>query len=166
MASITLYGSPMSTCTKRVVTVCNELGIECNLAPVDLRKFEHKAPDFLATKNPFGAVPILVDEDETQLFESRAICRYLTAKYGKGSGLVPDPSDVKTYGLFEQAASIEYSSFDPAASGLSWERRFAGMFGLPSSEELAAKHVNTLKSKMEGYERILSKQKYLAGEVS
>ena len=65
------------------------------------------------------------DEDGTQLFESRAICRYLTLKYGKDSGLIPSQSDIKAYVLFEQAASIEYSSFDPPASGLTFERHFA-----------------------------------------
>jgi hypothetical protein len=38
--------------------------------------------------------------------------------------------------------------------------------GLEGSEASAEKHVNTLKAKMDGYERILSKQKYLAGDVS
>ena len=38
--------------------------------------------------------------------------------------------------------------------------------GLTPNEELAKKYVNTLLAKMDGYERILSKQKYLAGDVS
>jgi glutathione S-transferase len=59
------------------------------------------------------------------LFESRAISRYLVAKYGNGSSLVPSMSDFKAYGLFEQAASIEYSSFDPAMVGLASERVYA-----------------------------------------
>jgi hypothetical protein len=42
----------------------------------------------------------------------------LVAKYGKESTLVPSPSDPKAYGLFEQAASIEYSIFDPAVNGV------------------------------------------------
>ncbi|KAG8681587.1 hypothetical protein FRC11_000937, partial [Ceratobasidium sp. 423] len=122
---------------------------------------EHKTEGFIKQRQPFGAVP---DEDGTQLYESRAVCRYLTAKYGKDSGLLPDTSDVKAYGLFEQAASIEYSTFNPAASGLVWERVLASAFGFPSDEELGQKHFNTLKEKLDGYERILSKQKYLAGD--
>ncbi|CAE6499386.1 unnamed protein product [Rhizoctonia solani] len=163
MVTIKLYGSTVSTCTKRVVTVCKEIGVRYELVPVDLAVGEHKSEVFLEQRHPFGAVPVLVDEDGTQLYESRAICRYLTAKYGKDSGLLPDTGDVKAYGLFEQAASIEYSTFDPLASGLVWELALATAFGFPPDEKLGQKHLRTLKEKMDGYERVLSKQKYLAG---
>lgn len=39
------------------------------------------------------------------------------------------------------------------------------MFGAEPDEALAEKHRATLVAKLDGYERILSKQKYLAGEV-
>ncbi|KAH7338782.1 glutathione S-transferase [Rhizoctonia solani] len=166
MVTVKLHGSTVSTCTKRVVTVCKEIGVQYEFVPVDLAAGEHKSEAFLEQKQPFGAVPVLVaciDEDGTQLYESRAICRYLTAKYGKDSGLLPDPSNPKQYGLFEQAASTEYSTFDPLASGLVWELALASAFGFPSDEKLGQKQLLTLKEKMDGYERILSKQKYLAG---
>ncbi len=55
--------------------------------------------------------------------ESRAICRYLEAKYkGKGTELIP--TNVEALGLFEQAASIESFNFDPYASGIVFERVF------------------------------------------
>ncbi|KAG9085046.1 hypothetical protein FRC06_003757, partial [Ceratobasidium sp. 370] len=85
--------------------------------------------------------------------------------YAKGSPLLPPPSDIKAYGLFEQAASVEYSSFDPSASSLAYERVFTKHKGLTPNEALAEKYVATLKSKMDGYERILSKTKYLAGDT-
>ncbi|CAE6465267.1 unnamed protein product [Rhizoctonia solani] len=163
MVTIKIHGSTVSTCTKRVVTVCKEIGIDYELIPVNLAVGEHKSEVFLEQKQPFGAVPVLVDEDGTQLYESRAICRYLTAKYGKTSGLLPDTGNVKAYGLFEQAASIEYSTFDPLASGLVWELALATKFGFPSDEKLGQKQLDTLKEKMDGYERILSKEQYLAG---
>ena len=40
------------------------------------------------------------------------------------------------------------------------------MFGMETNEVLAEKYLATLKTRMDGYERILSKQKYLAGDVS
>ncbi|CAE6460961.1 unnamed protein product, partial [Rhizoctonia solani] len=143
---------------------CNELGVKYQVVNIDFLAKEHKSPEYIATKQPFGAIPVLVDEDGTQLFESRAICRYLVAKYGKDSGLVPSQSDLKAYGLFEQAASIEYSSFDPYAAPLTSERIFAKMFGRESDEKLIQKCIDSLNAKMDGYERILSKQKYLAGD--
>ena len=50
----------MSTCTQRVAVVLKELGIDHELITVDLAKGEHKTPEFMDTKQPFGAVPILV----------------------------------------------------------------------------------------------------------
>ncbi|KAG8741696.1 hypothetical protein FRC10_002569 [Ceratobasidium sp. 414] len=106
----------MSTCTSRVRVVCNEIGVQCELVKVDLTKGEHRQAEYLEKMHPFGMVPVLEDEDGTKIYESRAIARYLTAKYGKDSGLMPSVSDLKAYGLFEQAASVEYSVFDPPAA--------------------------------------------------
>ncbi|KDN49179.1 hypothetical protein RSAG8_02532, partial [Rhizoctonia solani AG-8 WAC10335] len=165
MATVTIHGHAFATCTKRVMAACNEIGLKYKIATVDILNKENKTEEYIATKQPFGVIPVL-DEDGTQIYESRAICRYLVAKYGKDSGLLPSQSDLKTYGLFEQAASIEYSSFDPSASQLTVERVFAKMHGRESDEKLAQKYIDNLNAKMDGYERILSKQKYLAGDVS
>ncbi|CAE7087360.1 unnamed protein product [Rhizoctonia solani] len=164
MATVKIHGHPFSTCAKRVMATCNEIGLKYEIVMVDLMKKEHKDPEYIETKHPFGAIPVLVDEDGTQIFESRAICRYLVTKYGKGSELLPSQSDLKAYGLFEQAASIEYSSFDPNAAPLTGERIFAKMFGREADEKLVQKYIDALNTKMDGYERILSKQKYLAGD--
>ncbi|CAE6523608.1 unnamed protein product [Rhizoctonia solani] len=165
MVTVKLYGMPYSTCTKRVVATANEIGVDVKIIPVDLAKGEHKKPEYLDNWHPFGIIPVLEDEDGTRLFESRAISRYLVTKYAPGSSLLPSPSDLKAYGLFEQAASIEYSTFDPPASSLAFEKVFAPMRGLQTNEDLVKKYVDTLNAKMEGYERILSKQKYLAGNT-
>ncbi|CAE7160975.1 unnamed protein product [Rhizoctonia solani] len=165
MVTVKLHGMPYSTCTKRVWTTAKEIGVDVKIVPVDLGKGEHKSPEYIENYHPFGIIPVLEDEDGTKIYESRAISRYLVAKYGKGSPLLPNPSDTKAYGLFEQAASIEYSSFDPSASSLAYEKVFAGMRGLKTNEELVTKYLETLNAKMDGYERILSKQKYLAGDT-
>ncbi|KAH7323414.1 glutathione S-transferase [Rhizoctonia solani] len=130
------------------------------------RSYEGGAPDseYVENHHPFAVIPVLVDEDGTQIYESRAICRYLVAKYGKGSALLPGPSDVKAYGLFEQAASIEHSAFDPYAALLVYERIVAPMRQEKSNEELIKKCIDMLTAKMDAYERILSNQKYLAGD--
>ena len=114
-----LYGTPRSTCTKRVRTVLEELGVTYELVLVDNANKEHKSPAYLAIQ-PFGQMPYL-DDDGFKLFESRAICRYLALKYGGVGTLIPSPSDVRKTALFEQAASIELTNFDPAAFGLAFE---------------------------------------------
>ncbi|CAE6472095.1 unnamed protein product [Rhizoctonia solani] len=164
MVSVKLFGEQTSPYAQCVMLTCNELGIEYDLVFVDLMKGEHKTKEHIDSKHPFGAVPVLVDEDGTQLFESRAICRYLVAKYGKDSGLLPSPEDLKAYGKFEQAASIEYSSFDPYAAELAFQGVYAEMIGMEPDMKSAQRCTDVLNLKMDGYERILSKQKYLAGD--
>jgi len=58
-----------------------ELGLECEIVPVDLTKGEHRKPEFLAL-NPYGRVPVVRDGDLT-LWESHAILAYLGDKSGK-----------------------------------------------------------------------------------
>jgi glutathione S-transferase len=54
-----LYGHPLSTCTKRVLTVLKETNTPYEFITVDLIKGAHKSPDFTA-KQPFGQVPAIV----------------------------------------------------------------------------------------------------------
>ncbi|CAE6528429.1 unnamed protein product [Rhizoctonia solani] len=165
MVTFKLHAMAYSACAHRVWATAHEIGVNVELIPVDLAKAEHKAEGYIENYHPFGVIPALEDEDGTKIFESRAICRYLVAKYGKGSSLLPDQSDVKAYGLFEQAASIEYSIFDPPAFSLTYERIVAPMKNEKPNEELIKKCIDNLTAKMDGYERILSKQKYLAGNT-
>lgn len=55
----------MSTCTKRVATVCNELGLKYEVVPVDIMKGAHKQPEYLDTMQPFGVIPVLEVSRET-----------------------------------------------------------------------------------------------------
>ncbi|PSR73266.1 hypothetical protein EW026_g5785 [Hermanssonia centrifuga] len=158
-----LIGSPGSTCTRRVATILKEKNVPYELIAVDMAKAEHKSPSHLE-KQPFGQVPI-IDDDGFILFESRAIARYIALKYrDQGTPLLPDPTDLKAVGKFEQAASIELSNFDPFASGLAAEKVFKPNKGIPTNEDTVKFYAATLSTKLNGYEAILSKQKYLAGD--
>ncbi|KAF9236274.1 glutathione S-transferase [Melanogaster broomeanus] len=155
-----LYGFPTSTCTLRVAVVLKEKNVPFEFHMVDLTKGEHKAPAFVANQ-PFGQVPY-IDDDGLILYESRAICRHIATKYAsQGTALIP--TDPKAYALFEQAASIETSNFDPFASGLAWELRFCMWFGGQTDEARAKTLRTSLAGKLDAYEVILGRQKYLAG---
>jgi glutathione S-transferase len=95
------------------------------------------------------------------VFESRAIARYIAAK--AGSPLLPT-GDAHKAALFEQAVSVEASNFDPFASGITSQRVFAPMFGRKTDEARVTELATTLEGKMAGYEAILAKHRYLAGD--
>lgn len=80
-----LYGTP-PTRALRAVWLINELDLECEVVPVDLRGGEHLTPEFLRL-NPAGKVPVLVD-DEVVITESAAIPLYLAEKCPE-KGLIP-----------------------------------------------------------------------------
>ncbi|KAJ7486622.1 thioredoxin-like protein [Mycena latifolia] len=155
-----LFGSPLSTCTRRVAVVLVEKKVAFEFVNVDFAKGEHKSPAFMKHQ-PFGQVPY-IDDDDFILYESRAICRYIADKYAsQGTPLVP--TDTKGKGLFEQAASIEYSNFDPFASKAVAEIIFKPMRGMTSDKATFDTLVEGLSGKLDGYEVILAKQKYIAG---
>ena len=73
-----LYMHPFSQHCRRVLMLCNELGLEVDRSFVALDRGEHKTEDFLQLSRT-GLVPVLVDGD-LRLAESHAIMRYLSAK--------------------------------------------------------------------------------------
>ncbi|EJD00511.1 glutathione S-transferase [Fomitiporia mediterranea MF3/22] len=156
---VKIHGLPPSVCTCTVAVVLKEVNVPYDIVPVNFP--DMKGEDYLTQKHPFGQMPVLIEEDGFKLFESRAIARYLVAKHTPDSKLIP--KDPKANALFEQAVSIENNDFYPYASGFALEKIFKPAHGVQGSDERAAEYVSTLEKKLEGYERILSKQKYLAG---
>ncbi|KAJ7150725.1 glutathione S-transferase [Mycena filopes] len=160
MAILKLHGSKFATCTRRVATVLHELKVPFELVEVDVMNGEHKTPAYL-TKQPFGQIPY-IDDDGFILFETRAICRYVTAKHPE-SGLIP--TEPKANALFEQAAAAESANFDPSASTAGLELMKQKFFGMAADQELVDKELAALDKKLDGYERILAKYRYVAGET-
>ena len=75
-----LYHFP-SPNPQKITFAMQELGLDCELAPVELFKGEQKTPQFLAL-NPAGYTPVLEDGDLV-LPESHAIRAYLGDKTGR-----------------------------------------------------------------------------------
>ncbi|KAF5985099.1 glutathione S-transferase [Fusarium coicis] len=127
-------------------------------------KGEHLAPNFVQDFHPFGRIPVL-DDDGTGLFESRAICEYLVAKYGPKSALNrrTDQSypELATY---EQAASVEYSYFDPTMKTLAYEKLFKGFMGRGDPDKATVERLEIdLVKVLDHYEKVLFHREYLAG---
>lgn len=151
MSQITLFTDSRVPCPQRLLLTIHELGLQIkDTREVDISKFEHKVWHRIATirvrtitsftdtfqrpeileLNPFGAVPFIRDETydpPLMLTESRAIARYLAQAYGSGdvsASLLPDPTNVVAIAKFEEAASIELTSFDACANQLVFEELF------------------------------------------
>lgn len=103
-----IYGHPMSTCTRKVLMTLLETNTPYDLQVVDFAKGEHKQEPHLA-RQPFGQVPTL-DDGGFELYESRAMCRYVNDK-ANGALL---PHDLKDRARTEQWMSVETSDFSGA----------------------------------------------------
>ncbi|KAG1828514.1 glutathione S-transferase [Suillus variegatus] len=100
------------------------------------------------------------DDDGFILYESRAIARYLIKKYpNQGTPLIP--SDPKAQALFEQAASVEVFNFTNFVQPITISQ---GALVCNRMRNVLGELLKTLQEKLDVYEVILSKQKYLAGD--
>jgi len=93
---ITVFGG-WPTRAFRVVWALEELGLNYQMRPVDLRKRQDDA-EFLRV-NPAGFLPVF-DDDGVVMVESIAILEYLIAKYD-GKVLAPDMRDPR-YPAYQQ----------------------------------------------------------------
>ena len=75
------------------------------------------------------------------------------------------PTEPRALAKYEQAASVEYAQFDPIVSVIASEKVFKIRYGQQTNEALVTELRTKLETKLDGYEAILSKQKYLAGDV-
>jgi glutathione S-transferase len=73
----------------KVRVYLHEKGLTLPIEPVDIMNGKNRTPEFLATVNPLGGLPVLQLDDGTYLTESLAIIQYLEE-------LHPDPPMVGT----------------------------------------------------------------------
>ena len=156
-----VYGHPMSTCTRKVLTTLAEKGHEAQFQVVELMKGEHKQPAHLA-RQPFGVIPVLED-DGFSMYESRAIIRYLDAKL-PGNKLTP--STLHELGRMEQWISIEQSYLSPHVGTLMHEMMLKGMRGggKPDMEKVSTAREHLSKT-LDIADRTLLHQAHFAGDA-
>jgi glutathione S-transferase len=85
-----IHGTRTQGSPRRLAIFLEEKGLEIPFVSVDLRKGEHRTPEFLA-KNPIGLVPVLELDDGTCLAETTAIARYLEELFPERPFLGRDP---------------------------------------------------------------------------
>jgi len=157
--TITVHGAAYSTCTQRVLTTLEELGVEYKLETVELKTGGHKSPEYLKLQ-PFGVIPTLTDGDVT-VYESRAILRYIVDKY-ENKSLVG--KTLKERALVNQWWEVESQNFNPPIASIVFQRVFTSFFGLKCNEEVVKEQVAKLEKYLDVYEAHLATSKYLAGD--
>lgn len=149
-----VYGHPMSTCTRKVLTTLIETGTPFDVVLLDFAKGEHKQEAHLA-RQPFGQVPVL-DDDGFELYESRAICRYLDEKAGGPL----TPGDARGRARMEQWISIETSNFTPSAMKFIYHH----VFKRPQDDAVLATATASLATALKVMDARLGGTPYFAGD--
>jgi len=134
-----------------------ELGLECELVPVDLTKGEQRKPEFLAL-NPCGRVPVLTDGDIT-VSDSHAILAYLGDKTGK---LWPT-STAGRAGAFQWLFFLS-AHVSPPVSDLAFNRIAAKLLGLTPDEGAIARGEQAMPAVIGILEGHLAKNKWMLGD--
>jgi glutathione S-transferase len=155
-----LYGHPMSTCTRKVLTTLAEKGHEAEFVLVDIMKGEQKLPAAIA-RQPFGVVPA-IDDNGFVLYESRAIIRYLDEKL---SGPKLSPPEAKDRALMEQWISVEASYMSPKAMVIVMNNMFGPMMGKTPDTEAVAKASESLAHTFDIADKALAHQDYFGGKT-
>ncbi|KAK7058153.1 glutathione S-transferase [Favolaschia claudopus] len=128
---------------------------------VDLDAGEHKTPEFHVL-NPFGLVPVIVDDDGFIVYEGRAICKYLEEKYaGQGTSLLPKDLNDRT--KVEQAIFAETTTFFPSAIKAGAEALKPSR-GLPIEQAVLHENLKKISDCLDAYEIILARHRFLAGD--
>lgn len=81
--------------SQRVSIMLEELGLPYEVRKVNIRAREQFAPEVVAL-NPYGKIPILVEEGRPPLFESGAILLHLAETHGRFLPSAGDPARAET----------------------------------------------------------------------
>jgi len=151
---IQLYGNPFSTCTRKVLTALLETKTPYELTVIDFATAEHKGEANLR-RQPFGQIPA-IDDEGFQMFESRAICRYISAK--ANDQLVPVTMQARA--LMDQWISVEQSNFSPNAMKFVYHH----VFNRPQEEAVLAAANATIDTTFSALSKPLATQTFLTGD--
>lgn len=150
MIQVYAFSTPNSV---KVPIALEEMGLEYELLPVNIRQGAQKSPEFVA-RNANAKVPVLVDGDLT-LSESAAILVYLAEKTGK---LLPASGEARAR-VFEQLF-FHASGLGPAFGNAGFFRKFA-----PEPIPLAIDRFGGEAQRIIGVlDDLLGRQRFVAGD--
>ncbi|KAF2734373.1 glutathione S-transferase [Polyplosphaeria fusca] len=113
-------------------------------------------------RHPWGKVPVVVFPNGFTLYESRAICSYLSKKYS--FPLLPADSDVEAAARFDQAQCAEMLYFAEPAGKIAFEKFVKKFMGLPPNDALVADALRSVETFFDIAEQLLQDEDYMAGK--
>ncbi len=156
---MTLYDYSDCPFAKKVRIVLVEKNLEFETIAIDLDKGEQRNGEFLSL-NPFGKVPVLVDEEGAVIYDSTVINEYLNDEYPYPDLLPEDAALRARARLFEDFADNAFTlpvmALERGAEGNATERDTANAAG---ARELVTSALGML-------ERELAAREYLAEAFS
>ena len=156
---VKIYANSFSSPCNKVRYACQVIGVDYEWIHIDFARGEHKSPEHIA-RHPAGKVPV-IDDDGFVLFESDAICRYLSTKYG--GNLVPED-------LEQQAIVNQWNAFSTQHIGLAmgkvlFNRVIAQMFDIPVDENSLREGLEWLNDRyLPLVDQRLGQSRHLGGE--
>ncbi|KAJ3790357.1 glutathione S-transferase [Lentinula aff. detonsa] len=158
-----LYGSSRCCSTARIAVVLHEKQIGYELYPLQPTAYRmclRHLPISTYTYQP----PDHQDDGGIILHGCRNVCQYLATRYpDQGTRLIPDSNDTRSTELFGQAKFTESQSFEPLARNALYETLMKRQQGFVPTDAIGSSALQELSNIADGYEFILSRQKYLAG---
>lgn len=159
MATLTVYGTPVSTYVRTVRLLLEGVSADYTLTGVNIFNGESQSADYLA-KNPFGKVPTLAVDGEL-LYETNAIVEHLDA-------VVADrkfsPSEPLLQARMRQIMAIIDSYLYPAAiSTIVIQRLIVPSQGGKTDEALVQSAIAPAQTAVEAIEALVVGSPYLLG---
>jgi glutathione S-transferase len=156
-----LYHLWLSPFCRKVRLVLGEKGMEFDMK---VEKTWERRPEFLAM-NPAAQVPVLVDDDDTVVVDSNAICEYLEEVYpDRGKTLLgaDAPARAEVRRLTAWFDIKFYREVTNCLVGEKIQKRFLGL-GHPDSNAIRAGHAN-IHTHLDYIAWLTERRSWLAGD--
>ena len=161
-----IYDWPTGPYPARVRIALAEKDLESRIqfVTINLWKGEHKKPDFLATKNYSGTIPVLELDDGTLIAECTAITEYLDALDGAPTLTGRRPREKGLIHMMSKRAELELQDaisvfFHHATPGLGPDVE------IYQNKEWGLRQRDKAVRGMHYFDSVLRKQPFVAGEA-
>ncbi|XP_042423809.1 glutathione S-transferase F11-like [Zingiber officinale] len=121
----------------------------------------HIARDLLTLQASTRSPVTAWEDGQTLLFESRALCRYISEKYADRGNRYLLGKDILERASIEQWLKLEEQSFDPLSRDLTFHLAFAVE---PCDRALLVSGAQKLTSVLDAYDQRLGDYEFLAGD--